>query len=354
MKMIHLFLGLWVVLVALFMLSCTKPAGELVNDPTYIGWAVGDIDQGYGSVMHTANDGMAWDRQGSISYIGGVGFRDVSVVSKDEVWIVGDTTKGFGGVWYTRDAGINWFRKGDSTQLGTSGFKAVWAKNGRRVWIAGDRGKIAYSGDAGLSWTMIPIDTLANVNFTAVSGDSANSVWVVGNRTDTLGVETGPVVLHSSDNGSSWEVQSFMTGFTGHVYDVSVVNDSVAWIAAGGYIFATSSGGTVWEQSYAAAAGKIHSVCANRQGVVWAGGEGGVVYHRVSGLWNAMNPLGGRYTLASVTMADSNRVWLCGYNTGLTPKGVIIYTRTSGRSWFNENFASGSGMRRISFANGVK
>lgn len=342
-------------LAAVLITSCQKEADDSFNEPAYTGWAVGDIDQNYGAIFHTANDGMSWDRQGSFATMAYVNFLDVSALNIKDVWVVGDTSEGYGTVLHTSDGGINWARVGDTNVFGDTKINAVWAKSGKRVWVGGDSAKLVYTDNLGANWTPVDLDSLIAVRFTAISGDSTNIVWAVGNNTDTLGAETGPVVLFSTNGGTSFTNQPLMAGFTGHVYDISVVNDSTAWIAAGMYLFVTYDAGTNWQVAYTAASGDIHSVCAHKLGSVWAGGETGIMYRRLStGQWNAFNPQGVRYTINGITLADTNRIWATGYKFDLAPRGTILYTHTTGRSWFIESYGSVNGMRKVSFANGMR
>ena len=354
MKTLQIFYSVCLLALVPMLFSCAKSDDESFNEPAYAGWAVGDVDQGYGTILHTINDGLTWTRQGSASFQAWINFYDVSAMSTSEVWIVGDTIDGYGSAWHTTNGGKDWVRVGDTSVFRNTNLRAVWAKGGSRVWTGGDRGHLSFTDNGGSSWTTIPLDSLENTRFTAISGDSTTSVYVVGNRVDTLGNETGPVVLHSANGGTTWSVQTLGEGFTGHAYDISVVSDTVAWIAAGAYLFVTYNSGAVWQVAYTAAAGNIHSVCADKLGTVWAGGEGGTMYHYRPGQWNALNPNGNRYTLNGITMADSNRVWVTGLKTDTYPQGTLLYTHTTGRSWFIEPNPSAAGMRRISFVNGIR
>lgn len=354
MKTFHATLWAYVALTTLLFASCVKKEEEPFDEPTYTGWAVGDMDGGYGVVLHTANDGLNWQRQGTISNFSGVNFYDVSVMSVSEVWVVGDSVDGYASAWHTTNGGYIWTRSGDTSVFGGTTLRAVWAKNGKRVWVAGDRGTICYTDNSGSTWNTVAIDTLERARFTVIAGDSTNIVWVAGNNCDTTGSEISPIILYSSDGGNTFALQSLGQGFNGHVYDLSVVDDSTAWIAAGAYLFVTYNAGTSWQQAHTTLSGDFHSVCADTLGTVWAGGEGGIMHHRSAGVWNALNPNGGRYTINGITLADANRVWATGINNALTPRGTIIYTHTTGVSWFIEPNPSWMGMHRVSFAKGVR
>lgn len=354
MKTIQILSRVFLVLTVFLFVSCSKGDDDSFNAPAYSGWAVGDMDNGYGVVLQTANDGLSWQRRGTPSIFPGMNFYDVSVMNTSDVWIVGSNADGYASAWFTSNAGYDWTRMGNPAVFGEINLRAVWAKNGKRVWVAGDGGTLCYTDNGGLAWSTVVIDSLELARFTVISGDSTNIVWVAGNNYDTTGAETLPVVLRSADGGATFTPQSLGAGFSGHVYDLSVVNDSTAWLAAGAYLFVTHNSGESWQQAHTAITGHFHSVCADTLGSVWAGGDGGTMYHLSAGEWNSLNPNGGRYTINGITLADANRVWATGINNGLTPRGTIIYTHTTGVSWFIEPNPSGMGMHRVSFAKGVR
>lgn len=280
MKTIQILSRVFLVLTVFLFVSCSKGDDDSFNAPAYSGWAVGDMDNGYGVVLQTANDGLSWQRRGTPSIFPGMNFYDVSVMNTSDVWVVGSSADGYASAWFTSNAGYDWTRMGSPTVFGNINLRAVWAKNGKRVWVAGDGGTLCYTDNGGLAWSTVVIDSLELARFTVISGDSTNIVWVAGNNYDTTGAEILPVILRSAD--------------------------------------------------------------------------GGAMYHRSAGVWNTLNPNGGRYTINGITLADANRVWATGLNNGLTPRGTIIYTHTTGISWFIEPNPSGMGMHRVSFAKGVR
>jgi photosystem II stability/assembly factor-like uncharacterized protein len=354
MKTFQILLRVYLVLTVLLFVSCVKSDNDTFDEPAYTGWAVGDMYNGYGVILHTANDGISWQRQGTSSFLSGMNFYDVSVMNTSEVWVVGDSIDGYATAWFTSNGGNDWSREGDTTVFGGVNLRAVWAKNGKRVWVAGDQGTLCYTDNSGSTWNTITIDSLYLARFTVISGDSTNIVWVAGNNFDTTGAETAPLILRSADGGATFIHQSLGAGFAGHIYDLSVVDDSTAWLAAGAYLFVTYDAGTSWQQAHTAISGHFHSVCADSLETVWAGGEGGTMYHLSAGVWNSLNPNGGRYTINGITMANANRVWATGINNALTPRGTVIYTHTTGISWFIEPNPSWMGMHRVSFAKGVR
>jgi photosystem II stability/assembly factor-like uncharacterized protein len=335
--------------------GCDKNETE-EEDPGFTGWLVGDSANSWGTILQTGNDGFDWYRQGSISDLTGVNLKDVSAASAMNVWVAGDTLGGFGMIYNTTDGGYTWQRKGDTNQLGFAGFRAIHAKNGNRVWAAGEAGTLVYTDNGGISWTKVLLPGLEEARFEAITSHKGQRLWVIGNLADTAGSDTAAVVLVSTDGGNSWSRQFQGQGFPGTMHDVVAVNDTIVYFSAGISIYQTIDGGGNWQPVYTSTYGKIRCITADTNGNVWAGGELCRVYHSRHGgsNWTVSQPDLTKYTLTGVTMADTNRVWLVGYASGSANRGIVLYTRNTGNTWYPAKPVENTPLNKISFVNGVK
>ena len=72
------------------------------------------------------------------------------------------------------------------------------AVNPDRIIAVGERGHVLLSSDQGRNWTQVLVPTQSMLNAVTVVGDRHS--WIVGHDS---------VILHSADNGETWDPSKF-------------------------------------------------------------------------------------------------------------------------------------------------
>src|SRR3989339_910434 len=78
-----------------------------------VGWAVGETDNGYATILSTTNGGDAWVRQGSAVEVANASLGCVAAVDANTAWTVGMNAWGCSSIYLTTNAGVTWVRQGD-------------------------------------------------------------------------------------------------------------------------------------------------------------------------------------------------------------------------------------------------
>ncbi len=254
------------------------------TDP-YTGWAVGrrELPAGGGSVgvlLRTANGGLAWEEVGTNAL---PGLHAVRFFDEANGVVCGDGSDAFpGGLFTTADGGKTWrpvataarvpswramdFAANRAGVLGGAWAKLATAKPGepwavadaeldplggrtihgvkvgeRRAFAVGDGGTVLTSGDGGRKWGFadlpLPASALACCDFKAVAAVGGH-VWVAG--------RPGSVVLHSADDGKTWDVQA--TNSPVPLNGLHFITDKVGWAVGDlGTVLGTADGGKTWK-----------------------------------------------------------------------------------------------------------
>ncbi len=229
-------------MTAMLFISC----GDGISGPTapgsWYGWAVGEADASGGLVLRTSNGGVSWDRQISPA-IGSVHLEDVHTVDSMCAWTVGFPSDGYGMIARTVDGGSSWQRLGEQGVIPFTGINAVHAFDRNTAWVIGDENTILHTTDAGENWISMSDPAYADFGYDDIYAYSANLIWIVG------GDGNSGVILHSANGGSTWELQGsefLLDSFP--LINVSVVDDTTAWIVGHGHTVArTIDGGDTWE-----------------------------------------------------------------------------------------------------------
>jgi len=196
------------------------------------GWASGR----WGTILHTADGGMSWERQ-----VSGTDFTLISVSFADARtgWIVGDN----GTILHTRDAGKTWAQQKSPVQSYLMGVHFATPSKG---WAVGERTTILNTTDGGKTWKEQFKDE--DYILKSVSFCDENNGWAVG--------EYG-LIYHTTDGGATWTKQAGGFGIseeTGELeggnilFKVVAVNPKTAWaVGIDGFITKTVDGGATWQ-----------------------------------------------------------------------------------------------------------
>ncbi|MFO0801513.1 MAG: YCF48-related protein [Gemmataceae bacterium] len=247
----------------------------------YAGWVVGRLDTpnngpSVGVMLKTADGGLTWEEVGT-NVLPGLHF--VRFIDEKNGFVCGDGSDSFpGGMFSTADGGRTWkpvaasrvpgWRAADFNSTGLHGILAgAWGKlgtltvngfkeseldplSGRTVhavklgktsFAVGDGGLVLASADQGVKWGFANLGlspaTLANCDFKCVEAKGSR-VWVAG--------RPGSVVLHSADDGKTWQVQKTNLGCPANA--IHFLDENTGWLVGElGTISATTDGGKTWK-----------------------------------------------------------------------------------------------------------
>lgn len=352
MKKLPLFAALVLVTGIITLTGCVRK--DLLPEETgFTGWMVGEVSDGYGTILKTADDGFNWTRQGSISMIPGVNLYDVSCISGNIAWVVGDTleaptdsTNQCGVILRTDDGGYSWTRLTDTLLMHRVVFHVVNARGNGLVWAGGDRSTLLRSDNNGATWDLVTPDTLNGVTFSSVTIRGGHRVWVTGNRYDSAGTFLSPVMLRSYDGGTNWQLMQ--PGHPGPYHQIHAVNDTILLLAAGNEVLRSIDSAETWSNSYASGNTTIRSVAGDTLTYV-ASGDSGRVCIMQKGLWKTMFPQSVRYVQRDINTVGGTRIWTAGAGFDPVRKGLILYTRNSGETWFIQEIPVNAPLNASSF-----
>src|SRR5207248_1095754 len=160
-------------------------------------------------------------------------------------WLAADFTDGQTGILAGAWSWLFALRQGaldklDTDPLGGRNLTGL-VLDGSRAVAVGQGGVVLLSKSAGSGWsyadTKLPKDVLADWNFHAVHARGGH-YWAVG--------RPGSAVLHSPDQGATWEVQK--TGQPLPLHGVFFLDGQRGWaVGEFGCILGTTDGGKTWK-----------------------------------------------------------------------------------------------------------
>ena len=308
---------------------------SFVNDTT--GWIVG----GNGTVLHTTDGGDSW-RQERIENktLYGVYFVDAQTG-----WAVGED----GVIIHTKDGGASWQVEGifrfiihpDSKETWEYiSLRDVYFVNNREGWAVGSagvtwpeeyKGIILHTTDGGDTWDEQESGTdkdLYGVHFV-----NPQEGWAVGGSLDAVGAfgdktRCSGIVLHTSDGGETWELQTDNIPF---LKGVNFIDAQTGWVVGGevstqiihywdvdeyvvkmmATILHTADGGRTWNSQIFDQAGLLNSVYFVSSQKGWAVGPTSVWDSWYDGWpddFPPLSPYGGNDSRIFST-SDSGSTW---------------------------------------------
>ena len=136
-KPFNLFMLIPLTFVLLLNNGCSK--SDSPSDGTFTGWAVGQANSGYGTLITTQNDGFSWMRQQIQSLAPDVNINDISAFDSKTAYAVGEVVSGYGLILRTLDGGISWERVGVMGQIPNVALMAVYVIDLQNIWVAGKK-----------------------------------------------------------------------------------------------------------------------------------------------------------------------------------------------------------------------
>ena len=341
--------------------GCKKPVPA---EPCY-GWVVGDTANGYGTILHTTDYGDTWVRQGSSTTIPSVYLGDVSAADDRNVWVVGnaaaDLDQSYGTILHTTDGGQTWARQGSGGSIPDAGLSSVSAVSSQVAWAVGWQGVILKTTDRGASWVRQADGMFPIVQFENVSAWDANVAWAVGQDS---GYSGPPFILHTSDGGTTWTRQGQDSLPThGGLISVHVASANVAWVVGTDYSgFRTTDAGQHWYRAVPPAGiAHINGVCALDEQTAWLAVDYSTVMFtpNAGDTWiKQSTPGAGSFCVnLGVTAVHTDTVWVA--STTAAGPGQILRTFDRGVTWTvqlrTDSAGLGNiGLRGITFAGAAR
>jgi photosystem II stability/assembly factor-like uncharacterized protein len=299
------------------------------------GWAVGAVrptpdvldapgrsalsHDGFGLVARTTDGGSSWLQ---VAAVRGVGFVGVSFVGPERGWAVGSQADqgGDGVVFRTDDGGVTWRRQDlPPATLACLAVHFTDALHGCVVcegdqspdWGYFGAGRILYTQDGGLSWTVAYDSPDAQISALSFVGSQG---WAIGR---------GGLILHTSDGGASWSVQEQYAWED--LTCVWAVDDQHVWAGGPTVVERTSDGGRHWfaDEHPGAQAGIVFTDATHG----WVIGDAGRIQSTDDGsTWRTLSAGVGE-DLVDVVAETRSSVWALGEG------GLVIQTSDGGQTW---------------------
>ncbi|KAA3636384.1 MAG: hypothetical protein DWP97_02860 [Calditrichaeota bacterium] len=272
------------------------------------------------------------------------------IVFKDSLngWAVGDitdqtTVSGF--IFETNDGGKTW--ESNSLYLSNNpdadsllGSVSFVGDNG---WVVGTDAIILHTSNNGSSWSPQTAPVADSIDFSDVFFVDANSGWIVG--------DTG-IILHTSNGGLNWEVQT--SNVTKVLNDCYFLTDQIGWVCGNtDIVLTTIDGGTTWNKlSIPVDIGGVNSnydfrgIVFTDQNNGYVVGKLGIVLKTIDGgtTWTTTK-LPEQKNLLSIDFADAQHGWICG------SIGAMYYTDNGGQSWTYQSIGSFESLNTLEFIN---
>ncbi len=311
----------------------------------YAGWAVGYPAEGNGTILHTANSGATWERQGA-GAIADTDMGGVCALSPTTAWVVGDAANGYATIYHTLDAGKTWVRMGSPLSLPNTNLYKVSASDDLHVWASG-QGLIMHTSDGGLTWTNQVPAGFENTLFQGIATPDGVNIWAVGTCKDNQ-----TMALKSTDAGRTWASQGAGFPFlVDHLLGVAALDGSTAWAVGGlgGYAFKTTDGGSTWTLMHQMSFMDANEVRVVSHDTAWLVHDAAIRWTHDGGItWS--NFSSGGFAMG-ISVVDETNVWAVTQGDH-GPTGLIYHTSDGGQNWEQQSVPGWTlpGLVNVSFA----
>lgn len=217
---------------------------------------------------------------------------------------------------YTDDAGATWTNVNVGSTNGQF-VTALWAYDSASVWAGTNDGYIYRSVDGGATWSTINAAVIASADWLDIDGVSRDVIWFVGESD----------VVAYTNNGSAASptlTAATATGSASNLVAVDVHTRNRVWVAtAGGDAYLTTDGGTTWTAKFTST-GVATAIAFDSTGLsgyllVNSGGSGSVYHTRNGGAnWEAIEDVPTNAGLNGIYVLDTLEAYVVGAVQGGT------------------------------------
>ena len=338
------------VMAAVTLLLSACHSHDDVHQEEIIGWAAGNASGGFGTIFHTKNGGLDWERQGDATMIPNADLNDIRAVNKYTVWAVGESEGGVPVILKTEDGGRTWVRQGTGSGLPDAALSGVCPLNDNICWAAGLHGTILKTTDGGSNWTALKASNDYAGAYQMIAAADENHVWAVGEG------DTKAMIHYTSDGGLTWERQGTDSLTTDNMpnalIDIHAANLNYVWTVGPSQAVYTLDGGKTWvNKPTPVAFYHNNGVCVVNDHVVWVATDDNLIFKltQLNGDWvHQTSPAGALPAMyMGITATDENTAWIT-TNT-YTNGGQILHTGDGGKTWVIQDTPEDISLRRITF-----
>lgn len=322
-----------------FIISCSKKS----DDPPQFerkkdAWVTGFKDStGYGMILHSADSGETWLRQGLGSdALNNIDVFDIWAVDANTVWAVCSDNV----LLKTLDGGTIWTRVNVPDNKSKATLSAISIVNKNNIWISGSGGTVYNSNDNGNTWTRFDTAIFHNGLMQGICAISPVKVYVVGG----VGKNSSHIrgfIGFTLDGGATWD-----TVFPADDYNrnewIGVASSGNTIVIYGGksHYMVSTDGGSTWKNDSAEAGGGggkgdfNHLIMLDNK-TWWSAMDMGQILLTTDGgaTWiSQLHILGGEF-MFGIDAYDSHFALAVGTLASWPPSGPIVKTSDGGANW---------------------
>ena len=121
------------------------------------GWAIGQDENNAAAIVHTADGGLTWQRQGDSTAWTDLYGNDISAVDDQTAWAALSSGPGEpdGIILHTTNGGGTWVTQTIPSGL-TGGIKGIKGLSRDEAWAASSDGIVLHTTDGGDNWNIVP------------------------------------------------------------------------------------------------------------------------------------------------------------------------------------------------------
>ncbi len=311
----------------------------------------------YGEVLQTSDGGESWTLVGDATdaqYALGAVF----ILDQNTIWDAILNYQSFDGTVVRKsvDGGLTW--TSIDSIAGTTDFPtAMYFTDPDTGWMAGNNGYVAKTVDGGDSWTTQISGT--TTYFRDIYFADGQNGWAVGNGTN---------VLNTKDGGTTWTSIATGAANLSALYGVHFVDTQVGWATGRGYtnmqaqgnilttvMLHTTDGGSTWSVQSDGVYNETWNVKSLDGQTVWASGMHGTVLRSsdsgTSWLSKKTRMLFDSGLLYDVDFADNQNGWIVGWTGDNDAMELILNTSDGGENWDFQLSGANKDLKGVHFLN---
>ncbi|MBN1447780.1 MAG: choice-of-anchor D domain-containing protein [Bacteroidetes bacterium] len=277
-------------------------------------------------LLRTSDGGQTWsDTSFTVNEL-----LQVRFVDDQHGWLVSNSP---GSVFKTEDGGHSWHFVAVE-QPRRHGFYGVYPRNRDQVFLLGAGGALFSTDDGGQHWIQRG-DAFTRAHLYGVTALSDSSAWVFGERS----------AFFTNDRGRTWQ-GSDTIALTGFRSGYALSETRVIATGSQGQVMLSTDAGQTWSTQTLSAAGQIEEVVfVDGQNGWLAGAHGTVARTSDAGVtWIERDP-GVTHDFNGISALSADEAWIAGNG------GVIFHTSDGGATWTEQTTPIATHLQSIEFLN---
>ncbi len=289
------------------------------------GWTVGGSNEYYRKIYTTTDGGANWDTK----YFGMEEYDlfSVAVTPSGKSWAVGGGGSIFyseyGNTWVQQFSGTSSYNADDIYKLQFVNNTMGYAVGFRNDWIVGS-GLFLKTTNGGKTWLTVFLESGSGEPIKSLFFTDENNGWAAS---------YSEYIRHTTDGGSSWNVQSIGTGFS---VNSLFFTDALNGFAGGEGIYKTTDAGDTWAAKYQ---GNINSIFFTDALTGWGIGTNIVKTTDGGETWFEQEFTGG----SAIYFINSLKGWAAGDG------GTIRITTDGGNTWNTKESGTIENLKSVHF-----